>query len=201
LALIEKPLLPLLPLTAGQLASFANDGVAQPHPLVAKFLPRQRTAPRKPEAPPPAPPAPVDDATLEREAHRFVAYVASAKPSAYQVGKYLDFHRQRPIGPVNGFDAWLTNLARSNGLGLALADAYSGLLFRTSLVRQKLVVGLGVAEASGDTAARIDKADAGFLPAFAKMSLQGALAVLTLAASLVVLAPMHIMLGRRSAVG
>lgn len=32
--LIERVALPLVPLTAGQLASFANDGLADPHPLV-----------------------------------------------------------------------------------------------------------------------------------------------------------------------
>lgn len=203
LALIEKPLLALLPLTAGQLASFANDGVAQPHPLVARLLQHQRSAPRKAQAAsaPPPPPSPSDPATLEQEAHRFIPYVAGAAPNAYQVGKYVDFHRQRWLGPANAFDAWLAKQARSSDFGLALADAYSGLLFRTSIVRQKLVLALGVAESSGASAHRLDKADGGRFGAWFKMSAQGLAAAFTFAAALVLLAPAHIILGRRSASG
>jgi len=36
LRLLEAPLLPFLPLTAGQLATFANDGTAAPHPFTAR---------------------------------------------------------------------------------------------------------------------------------------------------------------------
>jgi NADH dehydrogenase len=39
LALVEGPLLPVLPLTAGQLAPFINDSVAAPHPLLDRLLP------------------------------------------------------------------------------------------------------------------------------------------------------------------
>lgn len=43
LAALEPPLFPLLPLTAGQLASFANDGTARPHPLVGRFAGQMQT--------------------------------------------------------------------------------------------------------------------------------------------------------------
>ncbi len=39
LALVEPILRPVMPLTAGQLASFVNDGIAAPHPLMAERLP------------------------------------------------------------------------------------------------------------------------------------------------------------------
>lgn len=48
LALVEGPLLPLMPLTAGQLASFANDGVAKPSPLVDRLLPTRSESPAGP---------------------------------------------------------------------------------------------------------------------------------------------------------
>lgn len=38
LSWLEPAMLKLLPLTAGQLASFANDGVARPHPLTDRFV-------------------------------------------------------------------------------------------------------------------------------------------------------------------
>ena len=37
LGLLEGVLLPILPLTAGQLATFANDGVGEPHPMLAQL--------------------------------------------------------------------------------------------------------------------------------------------------------------------
>ena len=43
LALVEGLLFPVLPFTAGQLASFANDSKATPHPLVQRLLAQTRT--------------------------------------------------------------------------------------------------------------------------------------------------------------
>lgn len=43
LALVEKPLLPVLPVTAGQLAAFANDGTAAPNANVDRLLGRDPT--------------------------------------------------------------------------------------------------------------------------------------------------------------
>lgn len=45
LALVEKVLLPLLPFSAGQLASFANDGTADASPTLARLLPNPRETP------------------------------------------------------------------------------------------------------------------------------------------------------------
>lgn len=42
LGLLEGPLLPVLPLTAGQLASFANDGTTRPHELVEGLRPSMK---------------------------------------------------------------------------------------------------------------------------------------------------------------
>lgn len=201
LALVEKPLLALLPLTAGQLASFANDGVAQPHPLVAQTLPLQRSAPRKPEPRPLPAPMATDRATLEQEAKRFFPYVAGGEPSDYQIAKYVDFHTQRGIGAVNGFDAWLAKWARSGGFALALADAYSGLLFRTAAIRQKLVLALGIAESSGASALKLDRSSGSWLGAFFSAAMHGLAAAFTFAIALVLLLPAHIVLGKRSAVG
>jgi NADH dehydrogenase len=41
LALVEGPLFALVPFTAGQLASFANDSVAAPHPIAARLAPQR----------------------------------------------------------------------------------------------------------------------------------------------------------------
>jgi len=43
LALLQRLVGPALPLTAGQLASFANDGTAAPHPWVEPFIPQMQS--------------------------------------------------------------------------------------------------------------------------------------------------------------
>jgi nucleoside-diphosphate-sugar epimerase len=45
LGMLEPLLLSVLPLTAGQLATFANDGVAQPHPLATRLLLKPAVSP------------------------------------------------------------------------------------------------------------------------------------------------------------
>ncbi|HSE66206.1 MAG TPA: hypothetical protein VLB12_04415, partial [Gemmatimonadales bacterium] len=42
LAVLQRLVGPALPLTAGQLASFANDGTAIPHPWVEPFIPQMQ---------------------------------------------------------------------------------------------------------------------------------------------------------------
>ena len=43
LALLQRLVGPALPLTAGQLASFANDGTAALHPWVEPFIPQMQS--------------------------------------------------------------------------------------------------------------------------------------------------------------
>ncbi len=51
LAAVEGPLLAVLPFTAGQMATFANDSVAAPHPAMTRILPQRRISPSpKPQA-------------------------------------------------------------------------------------------------------------------------------------------------------
>ncbi len=45
LGAVEGPLLPVLPFTAGQLATFANDSIAAPHALVGRHLKTRRISP------------------------------------------------------------------------------------------------------------------------------------------------------------
>ncbi|MET0386614.1 MAG: NAD-dependent epimerase/dehydratase family protein [Polyangiales bacterium] len=47
LALLERPLFSVLPLTAGQLASFANNSVATRHPLAERLLRERNTTPTR----------------------------------------------------------------------------------------------------------------------------------------------------------
>jgi NADH dehydrogenase len=220
LALLEGPLLPVLPLTAGQLASFANDGVAAPHPAVARLLtagaaldsrPAGRTEPTREgaDAPPPAAPGAqpaakssvddnarelrsVDEASLSSEMQRHARYLIGVKPTPYQIERYLAFHRQRALAPRDRLDALLLDASRSGEWGLCLADAYAGLLYRKSTLRSKLVLALAILECAPPSFPKLDAPDrGGFLIVGAGLSLRVAATAATLLLSLVFFAPAH----------
>jgi len=193
LALVEKPLLALLPLTAGQLATFANDGVAAPHPDAARLLPHPRPAPR-PAAADGADGPPGSDA-LDAEFARHARYVSGAAATPYQSGKYRDFHQRRTLAPANGFDALLLRFSRFGGLGLGLADSYSGLFYRGSVVRAKLVLTLAILESSAPSFSALDAPDPGGRLAYAHMALRGVAAAFGAVFAALLLAPAHIMFG------
>ncbi|MEQ1608362.1 MAG: NAD(P)-dependent oxidoreductase [Hyphomonadaceae bacterium] len=202
LAAVEKPLLPLLPLTAGQLATFANDGVAAPHPGAKRLLPYPRRVPRavgptSPPAPRVSPPfAAPHPAKLQAEFSRNARYVADATPTPYQVSKYLDFHQRRGLAPTNAFDALLLNLSHTGGFGLALADSYSGLFRRQSIVRSKLVLALAILESSPPSFAMLDAPDSGRGFVWIRMAMRGAMAGLSTLFAAPFLLPLQLVLGR-----
>lgn len=124
-------------------------------------------------------------AALAVEMQRLARYLIGATPTAHQIGKYIDFHRQHPLSAQDGFDRLLTIVARSSGVGLALADAYSGLLARRSLVRAKLIVALALLECSAPSFAIIDAPRGGYL----SVAMRGAAAVFAFAFAALVLVP------------
>jgi nucleoside-diphosphate-sugar epimerase len=192
LALVEKPLLPLLPLSAGQLATFANDGVAAPHAALPRLLPYPRPSPRLPQAPDDTAPA----ERLAREFQRHARYVAIVEPTPYQQRKYLEFHVRRALAPANRFDALLLGLSRAGGVGLALADSYSSLLYRQSVVRAKLVLALAILESSPPSCAVLDRPDRGGRLTLFHLAWRGGLAALSFLCAALLLAPAHLALGR-----
>jgi nucleoside-diphosphate-sugar epimerase len=196
LAAVEKPLLPLLPLTAGQLATFANDGVAAPHPATMRLLPAPRPSPRASRtAAPNDTPAPPDPSILQAEFSRNAHYVAGATPTSYQTAKYLDFHQRRRLAPADAFDALLLRLSRTSSLGLALADSYCGLFRRRGIVRAKLVLALAVLESSGPSFAALDAPEPGGGLVWLRLVLRGAMAGFSVLFATLFLLPAHLVLG------
>lgn len=199
LALIEAPLLPVLPFTAGQMATFANDSVARPHKLAARLLagaretpPRHKPAGKRARA---APETAEADEVLAEEFRRLTRYLTGMSPSAYQCAKYCEAHRRRNLAPAGAFDSFLVRRARGSGLGRALADAYAGAFARQSALRAKMMLALAILEASPPSFAALDTPAAPGGRALAALPLRTAVAGLALAAALVLYAPVHIWLG------
>ncbi len=194
LAVLEAPLLPALPLTAGQLATFANDGLADPHPEHARILPNPRPAPRTVSTTDPG------DGSLDAEFTHYASYLTGLEPTAYQLGKYRDFHSRRTLAPATAFDALLLRVSRGGRLGLALADSYSGLLARKSTLRAKLVLAIAILESSSPSFEALDApGPGGAARALARMTLRGAAAGLSFLVATLFFAPAHAFLRAKPA--
>jgi hypothetical protein len=133
----------------------------------------------------------VDELALGAEHTRLARHVAGVEATAYQIGKYVDFHRRRQVEPLNDFDRFLLRLSNSSALGLSLSDAYTGTLYRSGIVRVKLMVTLAILECSPPSYVVLDKPDGGWV--YLAMVLRIALAVLALGAAVLVIAPVHVL--------
>jgi hypothetical protein len=129
----------------------------------------------------------------------FARVVAKAGGTPYQLAKYLDVHARRPIGPRTAFDAFLLKVARSGPVGLWLADSFSGLFARKSVVRVKLVLCMALLECAGPSFEELDKPTASGLMAWIHMGLAGAGAAFGVLFGLLLFLPAKIILGKKAA--
>lgn len=197
LALVEAPLLPLLPLTAGQLATFVNDGVATPSDAAKRALPNPRATPRAADVEPSGRDSPPDPVALDAEFKRNARYVAGAEPTPYQIAKYIDFHTRKSLEPRSSMDALILSVSGMGRFGLSLADSYSGLFFRSGVLRSKLVLALAILETSAPSYAALDAPEPGGRFTYVRMAVRGAQAALSTGIAVLFLLPAQILLGAR----
>jgi hypothetical protein len=137
---------------------------------------------------------------LEKEFRQFARAIAKAGGTSYQLAKYLDVHARRPIGARTAFDAFLLNIARSGAPGLWLADSYSGLFARKSVLRVKLVLAMALLECSGPSFEELDRPTASGAMAWIHMGLAGAGAAFGVMFGLLLFLPAKILLRGKTAV-
>jgi hypothetical protein len=131
-----------------------------------------------------------DTKRLKDEFRILARHVASAEGTPYQQGKYIEAHEKLGLGPSTGFERFLLSVARMGAVGIWLADGYSGLLARKSIVRSKLVLTLALLECSPPTFAALDKPTRGGLwVALFATGLRGVEFVLALLLGTLVFAP------------
>ena len=188
LGLVEPFLLPLLPLTAGQLASFANDGSAQGDDAsgrrrVRDVLAEDAAAWR----------ADTERELLERECRRLGRYLAGRPPDPYVVDQYVRFHARRPeaLRPDAPFGRALLALACLGGPAAALADCYASRFETRGALRGKLVVLIGLLECTSGYERFDTPYRGGRLLVWAKLAGRGALEALGLLAATLLLGPLH----------
>ncbi|HEY8120844.1 MAG TPA: NAD(P)H-binding protein [Myxococcota bacterium] len=194
LAALEPALRPILPLTAGQLATFANDGVPVPSAFRAQRTAALRGVLSADAVAPPAPPRAAAE-TLRAECGVFARHLLGIAPSPALVQRYVRQQRALGLDAPAGFDALLVAFARRGGLALALADSYAGWLARRSVLRTKLVGVLALLETAPESFAAVDAPDARL--AWPRLVLRGVAELATALVAIVLLAPLHVLLGRR----
>ncbi len=144
----------VLPVTAGQLASFANDSTARPAPLEAaqpaRMIPLARmlgTATGAAAVTPDAVTPVAVAADTDDECRVFARHLLDIEPDAYVLGTYRDAVARLPaLSPTSAFDGVLLARARRGGLWTRLADAYAALFARDSALRRRLVMVLAILE-------------------------------------------------------
>ncbi len=194
LAALEPALRPWLPLTAGQLATFANDGLPAPSAFAAVRAGSLRSVLSADAIA--APVARDADETLRAECRVLARHLLGLTPSPATCDAYV--RQQRALGldaPLGGFDALLVRLARRGGIALALADSYAGWLARRSLLRTKLVGVLALLETAPESYAAADAPDPRW--AWPLLVLRGAAEAATALSALALLLPLRLLAGRR----
>jgi NADH dehydrogenase len=183
LAAMEPVARPLMLVTAGQLAVFANDSVAAPNwlqtelqksmpsteELVTSLIDRTRYGEgdggdTKPAVPHVTQPLTHDaKSVLKNECRTFTAYLVGTAPSAYieeQYARAAHVHGLTFDENCSRFDRATLGLARSGRLGARSADAYCGLFHRRGILRRKLIVLSAILEHVAPTNAAFDRVEA-----------------------------------------
>jgi NADH dehydrogenase len=162
LAMMEPVLRPLMPVTAGQLAVFANDSTAAPNWLMDQLrdtmaTPNEiierltggpssaTTSPRKGPVEHQTVRPLADNArlTLEAECSVFTRYLVETEPTTYVISHYIKATLAHGLAFDRDFapyDRTMLHFARRNWLFARWADAYSSVLHRGGVLRRKLVV-------------------------------------------------------------
>lgn len=161
LAMLEPALRPWMPVTAGQLALFANDSVASENWLLAELragMPSTQetiaeliNSGRKGKGETPALHSVRGEALLsessqhilERECRLFAAYLIGQTPSAYVVEQYVRAARVHNLAQDKDFpclDRTALKIARRGGVFARWIDAYCALFRPGGALRRKLVL-------------------------------------------------------------
>jgi uncharacterized protein YbjT (DUF2867 family) len=191
LAGAEPILGPRLPVTAGQLASFLNDSIAEPHPLTGELLPRPHRWSELLSGALSSSPEP--NATLAREFERLARYLGTRSPTPAATAAYVSAHPSVVAVPADRLDRWLVAVGRRSGIGCALADTYARLARPHGVLRRKLVLALAVLESSATSHADYDTARSSTtLSAWLAIVGQGTWWAAQLALALILLGPVHL---------
>lgn len=193
LGLLEPLLLPVMPLTAGQLATFANEGMAQPHPwLGARRASMAGLATMLASLD-------GDDGQHRAEGAVLARYLSGKKAPDYVLDKYVAFHDAYP-DRLDGFDRRLLRLAQMLPLVLRLGDAYTAQFARGSALRRKLVLMLALLEVTPPACEEFEGPSGSPLGTWFGLGMRAAAEAVCLVLGTLLLGPLHLIAGGKPAV-
>lgn len=202
LGAVEPVFLPLLPVTAGQLAAFVNHSDAAPSDIVVRLLPTPRGIDAMLDAMltavsarcSPQYPRVVDRQLPSREFAVYARYLGASGDMVRGGEYYRAAHESLPQNDADRFDRWLVVVARAAPLTCGLADAYARMARPYGLLRRKLVLTLAVLESSPGTHAAFDTAlESSTATAWLALAALGTGWVLRSAAALLLIGPLHLL--------
>lgn len=213
LALIEPLARPVLPVTAGQLSLFANHSTSSPNWLWRELVPTMRSVDsivaelpksrgRGPGGASSRQPSCNTASSAEdvaEECRAFAKHLAAVPADDLIIRHYAQSLLARQLDvPQNAFEALTLRLARRGGFILRLTDGYCGLLHRRGILRRRLILLLAILEQSPTAHAQVHRSrNEHAILAIARLAAIGLTALASLIASIVVLAPAHVLLARR----
>jgi nucleoside-diphosphate-sugar epimerase len=209
LAFMEPVLRPILPVTAGQLALFANDSTASPNWLhdmlkdrmhgvketIATLVAEKNSSGNRATAEGSTAIAPCL-ATIDRECDVFTRYLVSQPPTDYIHKQYEMAVLARDLAndaEFAAFDRRTLSFARRNVFFTRVADAYCAIFHRHGVLRRKLILLLAILEHTAPTAARLDRPkNRGPIGIATNLLLLGISFSLSLLAGIFLLLPSHL---------
>jgi nucleoside-diphosphate-sugar epimerase len=219
LGLLEPVARPILPITAGQLAVFANDSAVTPNWLHDTLKGRMRSldemiasiivgtsgrefrvtkeiAPSRSSAPAGEP------AHASTEHAVFTRYLTNEAPTEYVAEQYRMALAARGLAKDDDFSAFdrvTLNLARRGLLCVRLADAYCAIFRRHGALRRKLILLMAIVEHTAPYSDQFDRPiPRGVIGLATFLFLQGAQFALSLMVGAALLLPAHLLTLYRS---
>ena len=136
------------------------------------------------------------DDQLHEECIWLAAYLVHLKPSKYIREKYIDAHRSAHLHVSyvpNKFDEFLLVFAKKHMFCMKLADIYTAMFVRTSLLRKKMILLLAILESCAETYTLVDGVkEYSKLAFYTRCFLQCLVFSFFLAVSLLIFAPPHL---------
>jgi nucleoside-diphosphate-sugar epimerase len=215
LGLLEPLARPVLPITAGQLAVFANDSSVTPNWLHDTLKGRMRSLEEaidsvvvgasgqefgatKEIVPFKSSSAPADELAHTGMEHAvFTRYLTSEAPTEYVGKQYRMALAARGLAKEDGFSAFdrvTLDLARRGPLCTRLADAYCAMFRRHGALRRKLILLMAIVEHTASYSERFDRPiSRSAVGSAAFLFVQGVQFILSLMVGAVLLLPAHLL--------
>ncbi len=200
LAFFEGPFSGILPLSAGQLSAFGNDGSITDNELFIRNAPKMKSIKEMIGLVVVEEKNAEKSEHLERECKAYTRYLIGNEPTAYVTGKYLQAHQLNPAlktDPVNRLDKLLLSFSSKGSFAAQMVDAYANLFFKDSLFRRKIILMMALLESATPFDADFDTPETSSpIGIVSRLGGRGLLFILALSLALAVFIPARIILSR-----